>query len=65
MDPSRFFVRRKCMSDDLNSIEKKKQSAKQKRARLLEKLQREQTICEKAMEELHKFEKKSLTTYLQ
>jgi len=25
MDPSRFFVRRKCVSDDLNSIEKKKQ----------------------------------------
>ena len=58
MDPLWFFVQRKCLSDDLNSIERKKQSAKQKRARLSEKLEREQIIRQKAMEELHKFEKK-------
>jgi len=58
MDPSRFFVQCKCLSDERNSIERKKQSAKQKRACLSEKLEREQTIHQKAMEELRKFEKK-------
>jgi len=32
MDPSQFFVRQKCLPDDLNANERKKQSAKQKRA---------------------------------
>jgi len=58
MNPLQFFVQCKCLSDDLNSIERKKQSAKQKRARLSEKFEREQIIHQKAMEELHKFEKK-------
>jgi len=64
MDPLQFFVQRKCLSDDLNLIERKKQSAKQKRAHLSEKLEREQIIHQKAMEELCKFEKNSLKTLL-
>jgi len=57
MDPLQFFVKRKWLSDDVNTMEKKKQSAKQKRVRLSKKHQKEKTIREKAMEELRKFEK--------
>jgi len=53
MDPSQFFVQRKCLSDDLNSIERKKQSAKQKRAHLSEKFKNKQSVRKQC-----KFEKK-------
>jgi len=56
MDPSRFFVKHKLLTDNLTAQERKKQSAKQKRARRSEKIQKEQSIRERAMEEQRKFE---------
>jgi len=58
MDPSWFYVKQQCLNDDQNLQERKKQSAKMKRARMLEKLQKEEMLHEKAMEELRKFERK-------
>jgi len=57
MNPSRFFVKRRClMMDDVNANERKKQAAKQKRARMTEKIQKEQSIHERAKEEMRQFE---------
>jgi len=56
MDPSRFFVKHKLSTDDVDVQERKKQSAKQKRAWRYEKLQKEQSIRERAKEEQCKFE---------
>ena len=49
-------MKRKLSTDDVDAQERKKQSAKQKRARQSDKLQKEQSICERAKEEQHKFE---------
>jgi len=64
MDPTQFFVRRKCLPDDLNANERKKQSAKQKRARMSEKLQKEKDIHEKAKEQLCQLERSEFDNIL-
>jgi len=64
MNPSRFFVKGKCLADNLNVHKRKKQSAKQKRARLSEKLQKEQAIRERAREEQRNFERKEYENIL-
>jgi len=48
LDSNKFFVQRKCLDNDETT--KKKQSAKQKRARRAEKIEKEKTIREKGLE---------------
>ncbi len=52
IDPNKFYVERKWMSVDNNETSKKKQAAKQKRARQGEQKEQEKQIIEKGLEKL-------------
>jgi len=64
LDSSRFFVKRECWSNDVNANERKKQSAKRKRARMSERIQKEKQIHDKAKEELREFERRECENML-
>jgi len=57
-------VKRECWSNDVNANKRKKQSAKRKRARMSERIQKEKQIHEKAKEELREFERREYENML-